>query len=70
LCKAVFGKNPPDDLNLAALTRYLLGFNLNKLEQSSVWSYRPLRQAQQRYAAEDSHAVVELTKRFTKTITE
>lgn len=70
LCDIVFGKNPPEELNLAALTRYMLKFNLDKGEQSSVWSYRPLRQAQQMYAAKDSHAVFEMRKKFAKIIDE
>jgi ribonuclease D len=39
--------------NLAALCRALLGFDLDKGEQSSLWHHRPLTPAQMRYAALD-----------------
>jgi ribonuclease D len=68
LCNAVFGEEPPDDLNLAALVYNLLHFKLDKNEQMSVWCCRPLRKAQRSYAAKDSYAVVELTKVLIKAI--
>lgn len=68
LCKAIFGENPPDELNLSSLARHFFKFALDKKEQMSVWSCRPLRKAQQFYAAKDSYTVVQLTNTLTKAL--
>ncbi|CAD5214736.1 unnamed protein product [Bursaphelenchus okinawaensis] len=57
MTRLVFGYNIPSQNNLFNMTKYIMKYELSKQEQSSVWSARPLRMAQLRYAAEDSMSV-------------
>ncbi|KAI6229880.1 Exonuclease mut-7-like protein [Aphelenchoides fujianensis] len=50
----LFDGKLPTRLNLAEVSAALLGFQPPKGEQLSVWSFRPLRRTQIRYAAFDS----------------
>lgn len=66
----MFGEHVPSSLNLASLSVAILGIPLGKNEQMSVWSTRPLRKAQQHYAARDSFAVAEIVLEIFKRINE
>lgn len=54
-CMALRGK---DNISLSDAALFLLGQPLNKAEQLSSWDERPLRAAQLRYAALDSHILL------------
>ncbi|CAD5216865.1 unnamed protein product [Bursaphelenchus okinawaensis] len=54
----------PERQNLQTLTVELLGWEMEKVEQSSVWSERPLRRNQQMYAARDSLACLLIGEKF------
>jgi len=50
--------------SLSAVAHRWLGRPLDKAEQVSDWSHRPLRQAQVSYAANDAHVLVRLFQRL------
>lgn len=54
LLKEIFNNVVPNNLKLVSLAERLLGFTMGREEQESVWSSRPLRITQQRYASRDS----------------
>jgi hypothetical protein len=62
LSKIVFEDKIPEQLKLTSITERFLNFTLEKEEQVSIWSSRPLRKNQQFYAARDSYAVFEIKK--------
>ncbi|KAI6188096.1 3'-5' exonuclease domain-containing protein [Aphelenchoides besseyi] len=65
LCPKILGPNSTTQLKLAVIAELILGWHLDKGEQASVWGgFRPLRRLQQRYAAQDAFAVVELGKKL------
>jgi ribonuclease D len=51
---------PNSGKNLSELCKDLLGKQLDKAEQDSVWDRRPLRQSQLQYAALDAYCLIEL----------
>uniref|UniRef100_A0A1I7SH24 3'-5' exonuclease domain-containing protein n=1 Tax=Bursaphelenchus xylophilus TaxID=6326 RepID=A0A1I7SH24_BURXY len=55
--RAVYRVPKAPQNNLAQISKIMLNYELSKEEQSSVWSARPLRKEQLRYAAKDSMAV-------------
>ncbi|KAI6214540.1 hypothetical protein M3Y94_00280100 [Aphelenchoides besseyi] len=65
LCPKILGSNSTIQLNLSAVVQLILGLRLDKGEQASVWGgFRPLRRLQQRYAAQDAFAVLQLGKKL------
>ena len=66
----IFADKEPEKLNLAAVAEVLMGTPLEKTEQSSIWSQRPLRSKQQMYAARDSFSVLIIAQKVENRINE
>ncbi|KAI6171112.1 3'-5' exonuclease domain-containing protein [Aphelenchoides fujianensis] len=58
----LFGEGRCERQKLAYLAEKVAGLRLNKDEQESAWSHRPLRIKQAQYAAQDSFATYKLAK--------
>lgn len=61
--QAPTGEKKLRNLGLSSLCQYMLGKSLDKSEQCSVWSRRPLRKSQIRYSALDAYAILMLYDR-------
>uniref|UniRef100_A0A1I7SFH4 3'-5' exonuclease domain-containing protein n=1 Tax=Bursaphelenchus xylophilus TaxID=6326 RepID=A0A1I7SFH4_BURXY len=61
---AIFNGVVPERQNLQSLSVDLLGWKMEKMEQASVWTERPLRKRQLVYAAKDSLACLLIGQLF------
>ena len=57
-----------NERGLAGLTERLLGAPLNKYNQCSDWSQRPLQDSQIKYAALDAHVLIELYNKLYRSV--
>ena len=60
--------NETNERGLAGLTERLLGAPLNKYNQCSDWSQRPLQDSQIKYAALDAHVSIELYNKLYRSV--
>ncbi|KAI6194676.1 Exonuclease mut-7-like protein isoform X1 [Aphelenchoides besseyi] len=66
----LFDNELPTALNLAEVVSKVINLTVPKMEQASVWTYRPLRQKQIRYAAMDSFLCVTLERKLNQKLSD
>ncbi|KAI6197251.1 hypothetical protein M3Y94_01202400 [Aphelenchoides besseyi] len=66
----LFDNELPAALNLAEVVSKVINLTVPKMEQASVWTYRPLRQKQIRYAAMDSFLCVTLERKLNQKLSD
>ncbi|KAI6172377.1 3'-5' exonuclease domain-containing protein [Aphelenchoides besseyi] len=65
----LFEEEPPSSINLAEISDKYMQIRVPKSEQSSVWTFRPLRKKQLKYAALDSYLCITIYAKLNKQLT-